>query len=70
MQIDKRLKAELDDTGLPWEIEEGGIHYKVRIAGKLACVFPRGKKQESNKRVVLNTIAQVRRTAKILKGIS
>lgn len=67
MQIDKRLKAELDSTGLPWEIEEGGIHYKVRIAGKLACVFPRGKKQEANKRVVLNTISQVRRMAKEMR---
>lgn len=70
MQIDKRLKAELDKTGLPWLVETGGIHFKVKLAGRLVCVFPKGKKQEGNKRVVLNTIAQVRRTAKEVRGAS
>lgn len=64
MQIDKRLKDALEQTGLPWEIERGGRHYKVKIAGKLAAIFPLGTANERERRSLLNTISQVRRTAK------
>ncbi len=67
MRIDKRLKAELENTGLPWAIEQGGIHYKIKVAGKLAAIFPMGSKQEAHRRSLLNTIAQVRRAAKAVR---
>jgi hypothetical protein len=69
MQIDKRLKAELEKTGLPWSIETGGRHYKVKLDGKLAAIFPRGNASERKRRSLLNTIAQVRRTAREIMGV-
>jgi hypothetical protein len=68
MQIDKRLKAELEKTGLPWSIETGGRPYKVKIAGKLAAIFPRGTASEKQRRSLLNTICQVRRAAREIMG--
>lgn len=67
MRIDKNLEAELDKTGLDWRVETGGIHYKVKLCGKLVAIFPKGKASTYNKRALLNTIAQVRRTAKAIK---
>jgi hypothetical protein len=67
MQIDKRLKDALDQTGLPWAIERGGRHYKVKIAGKLAAIFPLGTANERERRSLLNTISQVRRAANCIK---
>lgn len=68
MRIDKKLEAELEKTGLDWRVETGGIHYKVKLCGKLVAIFPKGKASTYNKRALLNTIAQVRRTAKAIKG--
>lgn len=67
MRIDKKLKEELEKTGLDWHVEAGGIHYKVKLCGKLVAIFPRGKVTSSNNRALLNTISQVRRTAKAIK---
>lgn len=67
MRIDKNLEAELDKTGLDWRVETGGINYKVKLCGKLVAIFPKGKASTYNKRALLNTIAQVRRTAKAIK---
>ena len=68
MKIDPRLADALDATGLPWTTECGTKHYKVRLAGKLVAIYPRGKKQESDKRALLNTITQVRHAAQELKS--
>lgn len=67
MRIDKKLEAELQKTGLDWCVETGGIHFKIKLDGKLVGVFPKGKPNGNNKRALLNTIAQVRRTAKAIK---
>jgi len=56
-------------TGLPWEVETGKKHYKVKLAGRLVAVYPHGKAQERYKRALLNTITQVRRTARELRPI-
>lgn len=50
-------------AGLEYTLEDGGKHYKVRVAGKLAAILPKGKslKSESNRRVILNMRAQMRR---------
>lgn len=67
MKIDPRLEAALDATGLPWIVEDGKKHHKVKLAGKLVAVYPYGKKQDAYKRALLNTITQVRRVAQELK---
>jgi hypothetical protein len=69
MRIDKKLEAELEKTGLDWAVEEGGIHQKIKLNGKLVAIFPRGKVSTSSKRALLNTIGQVRRAAKAMREI-
>jgi hypothetical protein len=68
MKLPERLREALDATGLPWVIELGGKHYKVRLAGKLVSIYPKGKGHETDKRALLNTITQVRRAARELQS--
>lgn len=67
MKLPGELREALDQTGLPWEVESGKKHNKVKLAGRLVAVYSHGKKQESDRRALLNTITQVRRTAQELQ---
>lgn len=69
MKLPEELREALDGTGLPWEVEAGKKHYKVKLAGRLVAVYPHGKAQERYRRALLNTITQVRRTARELQPI-
>ena len=68
MKLPCELREALEKTGLPWEVEASKKHNKVKLAGKLVCVYPHGKKQESDRRALLNTISQVRRAAQELRA--
>lgn len=51
-------------AGLEYTVEDGGKHYKIRVAGKLAAILPKGGKglkNETDRRVLLNMRAQMRR---------
>lgn len=67
MRVPKELEAELDATGLPWGLEIGKTHKKIKLSGRLVGILPHGKKQEADRRSLLNTISQVRRLAKELQ---
>lgn len=69
MKLPCELREALDGTGLPWEVEVGKKHYKVKLAGRLVAVYPHGKAQERYRRALLNTITQVRHTARELQPI-
>jgi len=69
MKIPALLQAALEETGMPWEVEAGSKHHKVKLAGRLVAVYPRGKAKEAGKRPLLNTISQVRRAARELQPI-
>ena len=65
-RIPNEIQATLDEVtsaGLQYTVEDGGKHYKVRVAGKLAAILPKGKsvKCETDRRAFLNMRAQVRR---------
>lgn len=65
-RIPNWLQAVLDEVteaGLDYTIEDGSKHFKVRVAGKLAAILPKGKalRAETDRRVLLNMRAQVRR---------
>ena len=65
-RIPNAVQAALDEVsaaGLQYTVEDGGKHYKVRVAGKLAAILPKGKgvKCETDRRALLNMRAQVRR---------
>jgi len=67
VKLPDELREVLDKTGLPWEVEVGKKHNKVKLAGRLVAVYPHGKAQERYRRALLNTITQVRRTARELR---
>jgi len=65
-RIPNEIQATLDEVtsaGLQYTVEDGGKHYKVRVAGKLAAILPKGRsvKCETDRRALLNMRAQVRR---------
>jgi hypothetical protein len=64
MRIDKKVKQTLEDTGLPWCVETGSKHFKIRLNGKLVGTFPHGKKTESSPCANNNIIANIKRTAR------
>lgn len=66
MKLPAELREALAKTGLPWEIENGKKHNKIKLAGKLVGVYPHGKANGDHKRSLLNTITQVRRAAQEL----
>jgi hypothetical protein len=68
MKMPDDVREALGETRLPWELETGGKHYKVKLAGRLVGVLPKGKYTSTRKRTVLNTIAQIRRAAKEIRG--
>lgn len=67
MRLPAELREALDKTGLPWEVEASKRHNKVKLSGKLVGIYPLGKKQESDRRPLLNTISQVRAAARQIK---
>lgn len=59
----QRVLNEVTAAGLEYVIEDGGKHFKIRVAGKLAAILPKGK-SVNDRRSFLNTRAQVRRAIK------
>lgn len=62
MKVHPAIRDALEQTGLPWDIINGGKHNKVRLAGHLAGILPRAS-GEGDCRSVRNTISQIRRKA-------
>lgn len=65
-RIPNWIQAVLDEAteaGLDYTIEDGSKHFKVRVAGKLAAILPKGKalRAETDRRILLNMRANVRR---------
>lgn len=64
MRLPAQIEAALEQSGLPWSIETGSKHRKLRVAGRLAGILPRGGHNEKDQRTVLNTVSQIRRVAR------
>jgi len=62
--LDPVIRAELDATGLPWELVPGKRHVHVRLNDKLVGILPRGKHSAADRRPVLNLRSQIRRAAR------
>ena len=67
MKLPDEMRAELDATGFPWEIEPGKKHQKIKLGGRLVAILPHGKEQRSYRRALLNSITQVRRMAREMR---
>jgi hypothetical protein len=68
MKMPREVREALDVTGLPWELEEGSKHWKIKVKGRLAGILPKGPISQKNKPAILNTVSQVRRLARQIKG--
>lgn len=69
VRFDKRLGEALDATGLPWTIEPGTRHFKIRLAGRLCGIVPQGVKGESGPKMLAKNVKNVQRiAAKIKEG--
>lgn len=66
MRLDPKVKKALEETGLPWAIETGSKHFKIRLGGRLAGTFPLGKKTEAAPHANQNIIATIKRMAREL----
>lgn len=70
MRLNKDIEAELNATGLPWDLETGGSHVKIRLKGRLVGILPKGGRiQQSDSRPLKNTLTQIRRAARELRDI-
>lgn len=68
MKIPAQLEETLNATGIPWTLEQGGKHQKVKLGGRLVAIVPNGREQTTHKRSLLNAVTQVRRMARELKS--
>jgi hypothetical protein len=66
MKLDPKVKQALNNTGIPWEVEAGSKHFKVRLGGRLAGVYPHGKKTEASQHANSNLISNIKRLAREL----
>lgn len=60
------IKKDLDATGLPWRIEEGKKHLKLRLGRRMVGILPiKGKRGDmsQDRRAYLNVRSQIRRAA-------
>jgi hypothetical protein len=56
------MKA-LQETGLPWQVETGHGHQKIRLCGRLVGVMSH-KERGVTRQTMQNVIAQIRRAAR------
>jgi len=56
------MKA-LDETGLPWQVETGHGHKKIRLCNRLVGVMSHSQKGTS-RREMMNVIGQIKRAAR------
>jgi hypothetical protein len=60
VRITAEVRAALEAKGLPWAIEQGTKHHKIKINGRLVGIMPRGRGTDRD-RAQKNIIAQIRR---------
>jgi hypothetical protein len=66
--IHDRVRKELQSCGLPWSIESGGKHLKLRVGNKLAGIISRAGDNGGDPRAVNNCISQIRRVVREIKN--
>lgn len=57
----------LDETGLPWQVESGHGHKKIKLCGHLVGVMSH-KKDHVDRRAELNVARQIKRKAQEIRN--
>lgn len=64
-KAERQLRTDLDATGLPYTLERGSRHLKIKLMGHLVGILPlKGRDNPGDKRSYLNVRSQIRRKAK------
>lgn len=68
-KLDDVVERALEESGVPWTIENGGKHFKIKVGGRLVGVVPKGRRSSAalGVRAAMNTASQIRRTAKMVR---
>lgn len=65
MRLPKPVKQALEETGLPWTVERGSNHRKIKVSGKLVGILPNAaNRSTSPDRAQKNIVAQIRRAGR------
>lgn len=67
MRIPKDVVQALEATQLPWEIKDGGKHFKITLSGRMVGILPKGTSRNEGGRALLNLLGQIRRAAKQIR---
>jgi hypothetical protein len=59
-RVPKQLRAVLDDSGLPWHVENGSKHFLLYVDGHAVTTIPHGHGSDM-KYARLNTLLHVKR---------
>lgn len=66
-KAERQIRADLDATGLPYVLERGTRHLKIKLCGHLVGIIPmKGRDNPGDKRTYYNVRSQIRRKAKEL----
>ena len=65
-RLPDKVRIALDETGLPWAIENGTRHQKIKLKGRLVGILPHGSGSSANPRTIKNSVAQIKRAAQEL----
>lgn len=69
MRIHPEIENALKSTGLPWSVEEGSRHLKLRVNGRFVGICPKGKpKEKLHGHATKNVVAQIKRAARAEEG--
>ena len=64
VRLSPEIRELLENSGVPWRVDEGKRHHKIIVNGKFCGILPKGPMSRTiSKRghEQLNTIAQIRR---------
>jgi hypothetical protein len=66
-RVPSRISEALEATGLPYAIEQGARHLKIKVAGRLVGIAPRRLSGEC-RHSELNVVSQIRRAASEIRS--
>lgn len=61
MRLPVPIEQALQSTGMPWEIEQGSRHRKIKVNGRMVGILPNGQLNSLHDRSLKNTISQIKK---------
>lgn len=61
MRIPPEIRRACDETGLPYEFQQGTRHIKIRVGGRFVGILPHGTVRNKKGYAMANVVSQIRR---------